>query len=66
MSIPWKAIAILFGWRAGFGMEGAQPRLVVQHTRHRHRFTGADAWKRAVLVSILSPRFNNPAWRPDR
>lgn len=66
MSIPWKAIAVRFGWRAAFGMEGALPRLVVQHKRYRHRFTGADAWKRAVLVSIRAPRFNHPARRPNR
>ncbi|PSM16108.1 hypothetical protein C7T96_22145 [Nitratireductor sp. StC3] len=64
--MPWKAIAVRFGWRAAFGMEGPHPRLVVRHTRHRHRFTGADAWKRAVLDSIRAPRFNHPARRPNR
>ncbi|MCT9000703.1 hypothetical protein [Chelativorans intermedius] len=66
MSIPWKAIAVRFGWRAVFEMEGAHPRLIIHHKRHRHRFTGADAWKHAVFVSIRKPRFNNLARRFNR
>ena len=64
MAIPWKLIAMAFGWRASFRMEGAHPRLIVHHTRQSTRFAGADAWKRAVLTSICAPSFINPSRRP--
>lgn len=52
MAVTWDLIAMALGWRASFRLEGAHPRLVIHHKRHRHRFAGADAWKRAVSVSI--------------
>lgn len=60
MSVPWKLIAVAFGWRANFPLERARPRLVVHHKRHRDRLAGAEAWKRAVLISIRAPGFINP------
>ncbi len=64
MAVPWKLIAIAFGWRASFRLEGAHPRLVIHHRRHSARLAGADAWKRAVLISIRAPEFVNPKGRP--
>ncbi|WP_404406841.1 hypothetical protein [Pelagibacterium halotolerans] len=64
MSVPWRLIAMAFGWRASFRLEGAHPRLVIHHRRFCDRFAGADAWKRAVLISIRAPGFINPTGRP--
>ena len=64
MAVPWKLIAIAFGWRASFRMDGAHPRLIVHHKRHSTRYAGADAWRRAVLTSICAPTFTNPSRRP--
>ncbi|WP_346433397.1 hypothetical protein [Oricola sp.] len=63
MAVPWKLIAMAFGWRASFRMEGSHPRLIIHHKRHSTRFAVADAWKRAVLTSIRAPRFTNPSRR---
>jgi len=64
MSVPWKLIAIAFGWHPSFRMEGAYPKLIIHHRRHSTRFAGADAWKRAALTSIHAPRFMTPNRRP--
>ena len=64
MSVPWKLIAIAFGWHASFRMEGAYPKLIIHHRRHSTRLAGADAWKRAALMSIHAPRFMTPNRRP--
>lgn len=53
--MPWKLIAKAFGWRAVFDIVAARPTLIVQHARHPRRFSGVDAWKQAVLVSIQAP-----------
>lgn len=63
MAVPWKLIAMAFGWRAGFRLEGAYPRLVIHHRRHSARLASADAWKRAVLISIRAPEVVNPKGR---
>ncbi len=65
MSVPWNLIAMAFGWRASFWPEGVDPRLVIRHKRHADRLAGADAWKRAVLISIRAPDFVNPKGRPS-
>ena len=64
MAVPWKLIAIAFGWRASFRMDGAHPRLTIHHKRHSTRFAGSDAWRRAVLTSIHAPSSTNPSRRP--
>ncbi|WP_419906039.1 hypothetical protein [Hoeflea sp.] len=63
MLVPWRLIALAFGWRTSFRLEGAHPRLVIHHKRHADRLAGADAWKRAALVSIRAPDFVNPKGR---
>ena len=52
MAMPWRYLATRLGWRARFAMDGAHPRLMICHTRHGDRFTGADGWKEAVCVSL--------------
>lgn len=53
--MPWKLIARAFGWGTSFDIVAARPMLTVAHPRHSGRFTGADAWRQAVLVSIHAP-----------
>ncbi|MEO8451832.1 MAG: hypothetical protein ABI647_18720 [Gemmatimonadota bacterium] len=53
--MPWKLIAKAFGWRATFDIVAARPTLIVQHPSHARRFSGTNAWKQAVLVSIHAP-----------
>jgi hypothetical protein len=55
----WKIIATAFGWRPAKDEEGDPPLLVVWHPRLRRHFTGADAWKRAVLLSVRAPDTRN-------
>lgn len=55
MVMPWKLIAKAFRWNARFDMVGGRPTLVVSNSRHAACFTGADAWKRAVLLSVRAP-----------
>lgn len=55
MVVPWKLIAKAFRWNARFDIVAGRPILVVSHARHSPSFTGADAWKQAVLLSILAP-----------
>ena len=52
--MPWRLIAKAFGWRAA--ADGATPILVVWHPQLRRHFTGSEAWKRAVRLSIHAPQ----------
>jgi hypothetical protein len=54
--MPWRLIANAFGWRAAADEDGETPVLVVWHPRLRRRFTGSDAWRRAVRLSIHAPQ----------
>lgn len=51
--MPWKIIAAAFGWKPA--RDDHNNQLVVWHPRLRRHFTGADCWKRAVLLSIRAP-----------
>jgi len=51
--MPWKIIASAFGWKAANDDE--EGLLVVRHPKLRRRYSGADAWRQAVLLSIRSP-----------
>lgn len=57
-AMPWKLIAKAFGWRAAFDIVAARPTLIVRHPGHTSRFSGTDAWKQAVLVSIHAPAWS--------
>ncbi len=65
MNVPWKLIAKAFGCQSSFRLEGASPRLVTHYKNHTERLAGADACKRAVLISIRTPEFVNPKGRPN-
>jgi hypothetical protein len=54
--MPWRLIAKAFGWRTARDEDGETPILVVWHPRLRRYFTGSDAWRRAVRVSIHAPQ----------
>ena len=56
----WKIIALAFGWRTAH--DDDENHVVVWHPKLRRRFTGANAWRGAVLLSIRAPS----AFRPDR
>lgn len=45
-------IALAFGWRTAHDDEDC---LMVRHPKLRRHFTGADAWRGAVLLSIREP-----------
>ncbi|AMS45388.1 hypothetical protein [Aminobacter aminovorans] len=49
----WKIIALAFGWRTTH--DDDEDRLVVRHPKRRRHFTGAGAWRGAVLLSIRAP-----------
>ncbi len=49
----WKIIATAFGWKAA--RDDDDNRLIVWHSKLRRHFTGPDAWKRAVLLSVQAP-----------
>lgn len=51
----WHIIAKAFGWRAASDRDSPTPLLVVFHPRRRQRFSGSDAWKQAVRLSIHAP-----------
>lgn len=57
--MPWRLIAAAFGWRAAADEDGPAPLLVVWHPRLGRHFSGPDAWKRAVLLSIHAPGGTN-------
>lgn len=54
--MPWRLIAKAFGWRTAIREDGATPTLVVWHPRLRRHFTGPEAWKHAVRLSIHAPQ----------
>ena len=54
--MPWRLIAKAFGWRTAADEDGPTPILVVRHPRLRRHFTGSEAWKRAVHLSIHAPQ----------
>lgn len=54
--MPWRLIAKAFGWQTAADEVGETPVLVVWHPRLRRQFTGTDAWRRAVRVSIHAPQ----------
>jgi hypothetical protein len=56
--MPWHLIAKAFGWRAATDEDGITLVLVVWHPRLKRRFSGDDAWKRAVRLSVQAPEFN--------
>jgi hypothetical protein len=49
----WKIIASAFGWKTA--RDADDNRLVVWHPKLRRHFTGPEAWKRAVLLSVHAP-----------
>lgn len=51
--MPWKIIASAFGWKAA--RDDDDNRLVVWHPKLRRHFSGPDAWKHAVLLSVHAP-----------
>lgn len=51
--MPWTIIAAAFGWHDAHDDE--ENVLVVWHPKLRRHFTGVDAWKHAVLLSIRAP-----------
>jgi hypothetical protein len=59
--MPWQLIALAFGWRAANDTGRDKPLLVVWHPRLRRHFTGADAWKRAVRLSVRAPDTSLPS-----
>lgn len=54
--MPWRLIAKAFGWRTATDGDCEMPVLVVWHPRLRRHFTGTDAWRCAVRVSIQAPK----------
>ena len=54
--MPWRLIAKAFGWSAVTDEDGTTPILVVWHPQLRRHFTGSEAWKRAVRLSIHAPQ----------
>jgi hypothetical protein len=55
--MPWHLIAKAFGWLAATDEDGITPVLVVRHPRLKRHFSGSDAWKRAVRLSVHAPEF---------
>ena len=53
--MPWHLIAKAFGWRAATDEDGITPLLVVWHPRLKRHFSGDDAWKCAVRLSVHAP-----------
>lgn len=54
--MPWRLVAKAFGWRNATDEDSETPLLVVWHPRLRRHFTGSDAWRSAVRVSIHAPQ----------
>ncbi len=59
--MPWQLIARAFGWRAANDTDRDTLLLVVWHPRLRRHFTGADAWKCAVRLSVHAPDTSLPS-----
>lgn len=55
--MPWRLIAKSFGWREVVNDNDPAAPLIVWHPRRKRRFSGADAWKAAVRLSINAPVF---------
>jgi hypothetical protein len=55
VTMPWRLIAKAFGWRSATEEDSETPVLVVWQPRLGQHFTGSDAWKRAVRVSVHAP-----------
>jgi hypothetical protein len=55
--MPWHLIAKAFSWRAATDEDGITPVLVVWHPQLKRHFSGSDAWKRAVRLSVHAPGF---------
>jgi hypothetical protein len=55
VTMPWRLIAKAFGWRTATDEDSETQLLVVWHPRLRRHFTGCDAWRRAVRVSVRAP-----------
>lgn len=53
--MPWRRIAKAFGWRTATDGDRETPALVVWHPRLRRHFTGSNAWRRAVRLSVRAP-----------
>ncbi|WP_454659132.1 hypothetical protein [Bosea beijingensis] len=51
--MPWKIIVSAFGWKAAH--DDDENPLVVWYPNLRRHYSGAEAWRRAVLLSIRSP-----------
>ncbi|QRG06869.1 hypothetical protein EZH22_29190 [Xanthobacter dioxanivorans] len=49
----WKITDSAFGWKAAH--DDDKDLLVVWHSKLRRHYSGADAWKQAVLLSIRPP-----------
>ena len=61
----WKIIALAFGWRTAH--DDDENHVAVWHPKQHPHFTGADAWRGAVLLSIRAPsagRATRKAARP--
>lgn len=65
--MPWRLIAKAFGWRTATDEDGETPLLVVWHPHLRRHFTGPDAWRRAVRVTIARASEDPDAcWQASR
>jgi hypothetical protein len=56
--MSWHLIAKAFGWHEATDKDGITPVLVVRHPRLKRHFSGSDAWKRAVRLSVHAPEFS--------
>ncbi|MCP2223590.1 MULTISPECIES: hypothetical protein [Bradyrhizobium] len=61
--MPWHLIAKAFGWREATDEDGITPVLLVWHPRLKRHFSGDDAWKRAVRLSVHAPEFSASSLR---
>ena len=61
--MPWHRIATAFGWREATDEDGIAPVLVVWHPRLERHYSGDDAWKLAVRLSVHAPEFSASSLR---
>jgi hypothetical protein len=54
VTLRWHLIAKAFGWRAATDRDDPTS-LLVFHPRLRRHFSGPEAWKHAVRISIHAP-----------
>jgi hypothetical protein len=52
-----------FGWREATDEDGIAPVLVVWHPRLERHYSGDDAWKLAVRLSVHAPEFSASSLR---